>query len=40
MQVRSENSIRLSLTLYVSELKINLLSEKWMYKIKLYRSFN
>ncbi len=28
MQVRLENSVRLSLTLYMSKLKVNLLSEK------------
>ncbi len=40
MQVESENSIRLSSTLYMSELEINLLSEKQMCKMKLHRSFN
>jgi len=28
MQVRSENSVRLSLTLYMSELEVNFLSRK------------
>ncbi len=40
MQVRSENSIRLSSSLYISELEINLLSRKQMCKMKLHRSFN
>ncbi len=40
MQVESENSVRLSSTLYVSELEVNLLSEKQMCKMKLHRSFN
>jgi len=40
MQVRLRNSVRLSLTLYVFKLKINLLLRKQMYKIKLYKSFN
>ncbi len=40
MQVRSENSIRLSSTLYMSELEVNLLSRKQMCKMKLHKSFN
>jgi len=40
MQVKSENSVRLSSTLYMSKLKINLLSEKWMCKMKLHKSFD
>jgi len=40
IQVRSKNSIRLSSTLYISKLEINLLSEKQMCKMKLYKSFN
>jgi len=40
MQVDSENSVKLSSTLYVSELKINFLLKKSMYKIKLHKSFN
>ncbi len=40
MQVRSRNSVRLSSTLYMSKLEINLLLRKWMCKMKLYRSFN
>ncbi len=40
IQVKLRNSVRLSSTLYVSELEINLLSEKQMCKMKLYESFN
>ncbi len=40
MQVRLRNSVRLSSTLYVSELEINLLSEKQMCKMKLHESFD
>jgi len=40
MQVRSENSVRLSSTLYMSKLKINLLLRKQMYKMKLHKSFD
>ncbi len=40
MQVRLRNSVRLSSTLYVSELEVNLLSEKWMCKMKLHKSFD
>ncbi len=40
MQVKSENSIRLSSTLYVFKLKVNLLSEKQICKMKLHKSFN
>ncbi len=40
MQVKSENSVRLSSTFYMSKLKINLLLRKQMCKMKLYRSFN
>ncbi len=40
MQIRSKNSVRLSSTLYVSKLKINLLSKKQMYKMKLHKSFD
>jgi len=40
MQIKSENSIRLSSTLYMSKLEINLLSEKWMCKMKLHKSFD
>jgi len=40
MQVRLRNSVRLSSTLYMSELEINLLSEKQMCKMKLHKSFN
>jgi len=40
MQVRSENSVRLSSTLYMFKLEINLFSEKQMCKMKLYESFN
>jgi len=38
MQIESENSVRLSLTLYMSKLKVNLLSEKQMCKMKLHKS--
>ncbi len=40
MQVRLRNSVRLSSTLYIFKLKINLLLRKWMYKMKLHKSFN
>ena len=40
IQVRSENSVRLSLTFYVFKLEINLLLEKQICKMKLYKSFN
>ncbi len=40
MQVRLRNSVRLSSTLYMSELEINLLSEKQICKMKLHKSFN
>jgi len=40
MQIKSRNFVRLSLTLYMFKLKINLLSEKQMYKMKLHKSFN
>ena len=40
IQVKSENSIRLSSTLYVSKLEINLLSRKQMCKIRLHKSFD
>ncbi len=40
MQIKLKNSIRLSSTLYIFKFKINLLSEKQMYKMKLYKSFN
>jgi len=40
MQVRLRNSVRLSSTLYMSKLEINLLSEKQMCKMKLHKSFN
>ncbi len=40
MQVRSENSVRLSLILYIFKFEINFLSEKQIYKMKLYKSFN
>ncbi len=40
IQIRLKNSVRLSLTLYMFKLKINLLSEKQICKIKLYKSFN
>jgi len=40
MQVRLRNSVRLSSTLYISELEVNLLSEKQMCKMELHKSFN
>jgi len=40
MQVDLKNSVKLSLTLYVSELEINLELRKWMCKMKLHKSFN
>ena len=40
MQIELRNSVRLSLTLYMSELEINLLSEKQICKMKLYKSFD
>ncbi len=40
MQIELRNSVRLSSTLYMSELEINLLSEKQMCKMKLYKSFD
>ncbi len=40
IQVRLKNSSRLSLTLYVFKLEINLLLRKQIYKMKLYKSFN
>ncbi len=40
IQVKSENSVRLSLTFYVFKLEINLLLEKQICKMKLYKSFN
>jgi len=40
MQVKSENFVKLSLTLYVSKLEVNLLLRKQMCKMKLYKSFN
>jgi len=40
MQVESENSVRLSSTLYMSELGVNLLLRKQMCKMKLHRSFD
>jgi len=40
MQVRLRNSVRLSSTLYVPELGVNLLSRKQMCKMKLHRSFD
>ena len=40
MQVRLRNSVKLSLTLYIFKLEINLLSRKQMCKMKLYKSFN
>ncbi len=40
MQVRLRNSVRLSSTLYIFKLEINLLSEKQMCKMRLHRSFN
>ena len=40
MQIKLRNSVRLSSTLYMSELEINLLSEKQMCKMKLYKSFD
>ncbi len=40
MQNKNENSVLLSLTLYVLKLKVNLLSEKKMYKKKLLKYFN
>ena len=40
MWVDSENSVKLSSTLYVFEFEVNFLLKKWMCKIRLYRSFN
>jgi len=40
MQIKLRNSVRLSLTLYVFKLEINLLLRKQMYKMKLHKSFN
>ncbi len=40
MQIELRNSVRLSSTFYMSELEINLLSEKQMCKMKLYKSFD
>ena len=40
MQVKLRNSVRLSSTLYMFKLKINLLLRKQMCKIKLHKSFN
>jgi len=40
MQIKLENSVRLNSTFYVFKLKVNLLSEKWMCKMKLHKSFN
>ncbi len=40
IQVKSRNSVRLSSILYIFKLKINLLSKKQIYKMKLYKSFN
>ncbi len=40
MQVKSENSVKLNLTFYIFKLKINLLSEKQMCKIRLHKSFD
>ena len=40
IKVKLRNSVRLSLTLYVFKLEINLLLRKQMYKMKLHKSFN
>jgi len=40
MQIDSENSVRLSSTLYVFELEINFLLKKQICKMKLYKNFN
>ncbi len=40
MQNKNENSVLLSLTLYILKLEVNLLSEKKMYKKKLFKYFN
>jgi len=40
MQNKNENLILLNLTFYVLKLKVNLLSEKKMYKKKLFAYFN
>ncbi len=40
MHNKNENSVFLSLTLYVLELEVNLLSEKKMCKKKLFKYFN
>ncbi len=40
IQVRSENSVRLSSTLYIFKLEINLLLRKQICKMKLHKSFN
>ncbi len=40
MQNKNENSVLLSSTLYVLKLKVNLLSEKKMYKKRLLKYFD
>jgi len=40
MWIELRNSVRLSLTLYIFKLEVNLLFRKWMCKMKLYRNFD